>query len=154
MFLKKTSGKLEKPLMLLNIMFTAMILFEGANAFFKTMIPLQNYNPKAETTSLKINDHKKYSNIYFIVFDGYTSFKSLREYWNYDNDDINQFLASKGFIVADNCITPYIETRKCIDSYLNMNPIKKIELSHVYNSYSLLNNIKRNKTTSVKLSVI
>jgi len=130
-------------------MFTAMILFEGGSVFFKTNIPMQNNIPKPNSKSLTDNAHKKLPNIYFIVFDGYTSFKSLRDFWNYDNVGIKQFLTSKGFMVADNCVTPYSETEKCIGAYLNMNLIKKIQKSQVYNTYSLLNNIKRNRTTNL-----
>jgi hypothetical protein len=58
--------------------------------------------------------------IYFIIFDGYTGNKTLREIWNFDNSSVTDSLREKGFFVSDNAVSAYNYTPVCISSLLNM----------------------------------
>jgi len=58
--------------------------------------------------------------IYFLVFDEYASSLALKEQWNYDNGDLDSFLAEKGFRILAGSKSNYNFTQFSIASTLNM----------------------------------
>jgi hypothetical protein len=58
--------------------------------------------------------------IYFLVFDEYTSSSALKELWNYDNSDLDSFLINKGFRILPASSSNYNFTQFSIASTLNM----------------------------------
>jgi Sulfatase len=81
-------------------------------------------------------------NIYYIIFDSYTSSESLRRYWQYDNTPFEDSLRNLGFFVTKNCKTNYDFTPYCMASYLNGSDL---ELSD-YRSKNELNREPFNNT--------
>jgi hypothetical protein len=84
--------------------------------------------------------------IYFIILDGYTGFKGLKKYWDFDNNDLKKFLNSNGFFIAENGKTIYKVTNYSIASTLNMSELN-FETDNLYakSSYlSIANIIKKN----------
>lgn len=58
--------------------------------------------------------------IYYIIFDAYASTRTLKEVYNYDNQNFNDFLTTKGFYVTSKSQTNYPMSFLSIASSLNM----------------------------------
>jgi hypothetical protein len=59
--------------------------------------------------------------VYFLIFDSETSPSSLRRYWGYQNDSVQQALRQRGFFVGTHNRSNYNLTPYSIASTLNMN---------------------------------
>ena len=72
--------------------------------------------PVIENSSAKSN----YPDIYFILFDEFAGFDSMRNYWKYQGvDEFGEFLISKGFFVAENSRSTSIKTLHQVAERLN-----------------------------------
>lgn len=58
-------------------------------------------------------------NVYYIVLDAYPRADNLKELYGYDNAPFVEFLASRGFFVADRATTNYSRTIHSLSSSLN-----------------------------------
>ena len=58
--------------------------------------------------------------IYYIIFDAYASTSTLKEVYNYDNQNFNDFLTAKGFYVTSKSQTNYPLSFLSLASSLNM----------------------------------
>jgi hypothetical protein len=58
--------------------------------------------------------------IYYIILDGYASSNTLKEFYNYDNDEFTEFLKEKGFYIADKSVSNYHTSYLSMASSLNM----------------------------------
>jgi hypothetical protein len=58
--------------------------------------------------------------IYYLVFDSYTSNSSLQEFWGFDNARITNYLRNKGFYINENAHSNYNVTTYSLASSLNM----------------------------------
>jgi hypothetical protein len=59
--------------------------------------------PKPTPASNAITSGKKYPDIYFFVFDEFSAFQPIREYWHYEEvDNFEEFLTSRGFYIDEN----------------------------------------------------
>lgn len=68
----------------------------------------------------KLSDSSK-PDIYFVVFDAYLNTTGLRERFQYNNSDLDTFLAHKGFYVFSKTLSEYVFTQYSIASVFNMN---------------------------------
>jgi hypothetical protein len=74
--------------------------------------------PIAVDTNLSV-DHG-YPDIYYVIFDEFSGFEPMREYWhNQEVDDFVQFLKSKGFFVAEQSHGSSIDTLHLMATWLN-----------------------------------
>jgi len=74
----------------------------------------------AETPSSAIQPVDSLPDVYYILMDAYVSPSGLREYFDFDNSDFRDFLAEKGFFVAENAHSNYDFTTRCQFSTFNM----------------------------------
>jgi hypothetical protein len=58
--------------------------------------------------------------IIFLILDSYTSAKSLKQWWNFDNEEFLGFLEGKGFQVLRDARSNYRSTPFCLGSSLNL----------------------------------
>ena len=58
--------------------------------------------------------------IYYILMDAYVSPAGLREYFDFDNSELNDFLIGKDFFTAQNAHSNYDFTARCMFSTFNM----------------------------------
>lgn len=86
------------------------------NRIYSKTILSDNYKPCNKPDSAK-------PDIYYIVIDEYTNNKILRERWDFDNSDIENYLAGKGFRNIDDSHANYDFTTYSISSLLNMDYI-------------------------------
>jgi hypothetical protein len=63
--------------------------------------------------------------IYFLVFDEYTSSSMLKKFWGFDNSPITDWLTQNGFHVGQGNQANYTQTTFSVSSTLNMNYIDK-----------------------------
>jgi hypothetical protein len=83
----------------------------------------RNYIVNKENYALNPGKIGKKPDIYYIIFDSYTSFNSLKEFWQYDNSSLLTFLKQKGFFVAEDSRSPHTWTASSIASSLNLSAI-------------------------------
>ena len=65
--------------------------------------------------------------IYFLLFDAYTSSKCLKEQYQYDNGDFDRFLTEKGFHIAYASRSNYKYTILSMPSIFNMDYLDKLK---------------------------
>jgi len=84
--------------------------------------------------------------IYLIIFDAYTSSKSLNKYFHFDNYDIERFFSSKGFFIARDSRSPADSTVCSMASLFNMRIYNKNERR------MLISEIRNNRITEFLLN--
>lgn len=70
--------------------------------------------------------------IYYIILDAYASSGVLREFYDYDNKELTDYLTDKGFYISSNSRSNYSTTVLSISSSLNMEYINSRNLSELY----------------------
>jgi len=140
----KTKRKLLKLNSYLNLLTTIFLMIEiiGLGFIEVNKVELKNKIDLKEP----LDEIQNKPDIYFIILDGYTGFKGLKKYWDFDNNDLKKFLNSNGFFIAENGKTIYNVTNYSIASTLNMSELN-FETDNLYakSSYlSLANIIKKN----------
>ncbi len=143
-WLFRTRLKLLKLNSYLNLLTTIFLMIEiiGLGFIEVTKVDLKNKIDLKEP----LDEIQNKPDIYFIILDGYTGFKGLKKYWDFDNNDLKKFLNSNGFFIAENGKTIYKVTNYSIASTLNMSELN-FETDNLYakSSYlSLANIIKKN----------
>ena len=82
------------------------------------------YNQK-ETNSVSISQIStpKHKHVYYIIFDEYSSFKSIKHYYDYENKELEEFLKNKKFNIAYESSSKYYFTVKVLGDLLNLEEI-------------------------------
>ena len=76
--------------------------------------------PKIRVAAVDLEKSKKYPDIYYIILDAYARADILEEFYQYDNSKFLNFLARKGFYIANKARTNYAETDLSLASSLNL----------------------------------
>jgi hypothetical protein len=118
----KTRKDLSKLTKFLNIASITLVLISLFNIITYEIGRKNKTNETAEINSGEtINVSKKnLPNIYYIILDGYANSKTLKEEYNYDNKEFEDFLTAKGFFIASESCSNYAETKFSLASSLNM----------------------------------
>lgn len=140
----KYKGSLLKISQYFNVLLIALIIYQIFAIFFQntTKITLADKAEIIDNKQKKANNHLP--DIYYIILDAYTSNQSLKDYWDYKNDEMADFLGGKGFCIATDSRTNYNLTLYSICSSLNMSyltnvPQKKTEaLARIKNLSNLI----------------
>lgn len=80
--------------------------------------------------------------IYLLLVDGYTSVKSLKKYYNFDDKPFINSLKEKGFYFANNAKSNYPYTVQTLSSALNLNYHKSSQKNISDYFFSLINSNK------------
>jgi|GEM_PF-979992 len=130
----------------LNFLLVIFLAFEIASffAFEPKRIRLSD-NLQFHPESVKNN--KELPNIYYIIFDSYTNFESLKKYWNYDNSELKDFLTERNFYIAEKSRSSYNQTHFTLASTLNLSYLeyesfKELTIAHYPNLFDLIKNNK------------
>jgi hypothetical protein len=116
-FLKKRKLPLTTISFYLNILLCIFILIDCGWLISKSF----SRRRPAMATMQTINcDSCMKPDIYFMVFDEYSSSTALKELWNYDNSGLDSFLTQKGFELLPYSRSNYNFTEFSIASTLNM----------------------------------
>jgi hypothetical protein len=93
----------------------------------KTESSLSNVPGKqAEEMRLLAREDSYLPNIYYIILDGYARSDVLKEVYQYDNSDLLEYLAKKGFYIAKKSRSNYCQTTLSLCSSLNMSYLDKL----------------------------
>jgi hypothetical protein len=151
--LKKRKVQFLKATFYLNILFCILILIDTAGLLFETVLPKSQSYSKAPK-EIKCDSCIK-PDIYFLIFDEYSSSTALKELWNYENSELDSFLAKKKFKLIPYSRSNYNFTEFSIASTLNMDwlniPAPQACTVKDYNNCFEL--IKNNQVTSMLRSI-
>jgi len=124
-FIIKTKKNLYNLTKLLNIISVILILiplFTIGISWIKK--PVTDNNDAAISTGSAdyntIESPDELPDIYYIILDGYASSNTLREIYNYDNSDFDNYLIDKGFYLASRSTSNYPNSFLSMASSLNM----------------------------------
>ncbi|MBK8608824.1 MAG: sulfatase-like hydrolase/transferase [Chitinophagaceae bacterium] len=116
-WLRKNRQHYHKLFLYLNLLFLFFCVFDGAMLLVRGL----RYKETALTNPVPFDNQlvTKKPNIYFLLFDEYAGYKSLRDSFNFKNDSLYQFLQQRRFtelpVFANYDFTPF-----SMSSILNM----------------------------------
>ncbi|MGZ3939073.1 MAG: sulfatase-like hydrolase/transferase [Flavisolibacter sp.] len=117
--LKRTTNSLIRFCYYLNILISVLILLDAGVLIQKLLLNRSSNDPKTLQTANWNTSLRP--DVYFLLFDEYTSTRALKEEWNYDNSELDSFLSNKGFKLLPNSRSNYNFTEFSMASTLNMN---------------------------------
>jgi sulfatase-like protein len=127
--LRKMSYKISKAFFIINaalllfiIADLTQILLSGHKGKFKIVTETQNKYPPCDTCSKP--------DIYYIVFDAYSSSELLQNLYGYSNLHLEDELKDKGFIIIPKSRSNYNYTAFSVGSTLSLNYIEKVDTIH------------------------
>ncbi len=126
--LRRTQGNLSRLTLYLNVLLLIYIVIDGL-----LLINIHMWVPFVEGTSasrdtIELHDVSgQKPDVYFLVFDAYTSSGALKEQYHYDNGDFDRFLISKGFHIQAASRANYKYTILSMPSILNMGYLDKLK---------------------------
>ncbi|HEY5549896.1 MAG TPA: sulfatase-like hydrolase/transferase [Candidatus Saccharimonadales bacterium] len=119
--------QLHKVLLFAIVFIFALQLFRTAGRLYEIRSQL-SYKPVAPALTSPLNQPAQVKpDIYYLVFDRYTSPEVLKENFNYDNSEIVDFLNNQGFVTRQNAYSNYPFTMSSIASTLSMNYFPQLE---------------------------
>ena len=143
----KTRKNIENLTYSLNIMSVSLIVISLANIALHELKRTDtfeiNKNDSIEISKEIVKNASIMPDIYYIILDAYTSSRALKEIYDYDNSDFENFLSKKGFYIASESRSNYAETRLSLASSLNMEHLNILgELVDVPMLYKMINKNK------------
>ena len=148
-FLKRSKNNFNRLTLFLNTLLLVYLLWDGAAIVWKLGHPnpdkLSIYDEGSKTNYQPCTDCKN-PDIYFLVFDEYSSTVALQQTFNYDNSELDSFLSQRGFSNQLHSHSNYNFTPFSMASILNMNYIKGIKNIDACSveDYANCNNLIRN----------
>jgi hypothetical protein len=149
-FLRRTRRPFLQWFFYLNSLFILYLLVDGAAilihsaAYDRGRLPL-----RASDTPVTFSPYtgSEKPDIYFLLFDAYTSSPGLKENYHYDNDSFDRYLAQKGFHIQRASRSNYKYTILSMPSIFNMcylDKLKEVRGGPVAEYYYLSDLIKDN----------
>lgn len=127
-YLRRTRNVFSRLLFYLNLLFALYIMIDGISVFVSAGNPPRfghGTGASRDTISYAHYNGAK-PDIYFLLFDAYTSSLALKEQYQYDNGDFDRFLKAKGFHLQRESFSNYKYTILSMPSILNMGYLDKL----------------------------
>jgi len=108
---------------------STLVIFNLAKIVPDEVKKNQIVNAEKATAPVVVNTtaNKNYPDIYFIIFDEFAGFDTMRSYWKYQGvDDFVNFAKSKGFFVAENSHGNSVHTLNQVAERLNYKVIPDV----------------------------
>jgi hypothetical protein len=152
--IKKRKRKFIKFTFFLNILFSIFVLVELALLSFSMVTNKEKRlslsgNNKPIDIEINQTDERLKPDIFFIIFDEYTSSASLKKYLNFNNENIDSVFLQKGCYIVHKSKSNYNATPLSIAATLNMNYLGKPLEGEQYNAELILRSCKAIKFTMV-----
>lgn len=114
-------GSVTKYLNLVAAVLLIQPLF-NLGLFFTTSGSLKDVEPHSPFENIRptIQTNNSLPDIYYIILDGYGRSDVVKELFEFDNSTFIEFLEERGFYVADQSHSNYIQTALSISSALNL----------------------------------
>jgi len=123
-FLIRTRKELHNLTKFLNVVAIILILIPSITIGVSKIKTLSIENDEVYTaTQEEVYDTGSQENlpdIYYIILDGYASSNTLKEFYDYDNSDLDNFLLDNNFYVASKSTSNYPNSFLSMSSSLNM----------------------------------
>ena len=117
--IKKSKSDFRNIFLYVNILFFVLIIYEaGAMATGKSFNTGQK-DPSTSAAGYNPCDSCDRPDIYYLVFDAYTSSDVLRSEFKYDNSDLDSFLSKRNFFMVRKSTSNYNLTPFSIGSTFN-----------------------------------
>lgn len=124
--LRKTSVENQGRIVLyLNVLFGILVLIETGNAIIQVAVNKKSNLDTAEIHLQKVVD-QQLPNIYFFILDEYVGSTTLKNHFDFSNNEFETSLKQRGFIVPRTPNSNYNYTPFSILSILNMDYIRGI----------------------------
>lgn len=140
--LKKGKTPLKTHRFFLYLFSLLFILEAGITLFYIFTNKIKDIDPAGNNPSLNasltIRDKRQMPDIYFIVFDEYTSSKALKKYYQFDNGKLDSTLLNAGFFISENSQSNYNATSLSIGSTFNLQYFNRDIEKTINNTFSLL----------------
>ena len=112
-----------------NVLFLIYIVIDigilSFNVFLKPKNKLELMNENSATkVNRNVPNPQLKPDVYFLVFDEYSSSVSLKQNYGYDNSSLDSFLISQGFFISQKSRSNYTYTVFSLASTLNLNYFK------------------------------
>lgn len=120
-WLKKRKRPFQKPIYYLNILFLLLILIDTIWLSGKIIDQKDNSSSDITNAGLIKCDTCKKPDIFFIILDGYSGNKALKEKFDFDNSAFENELRHRGFHIVSDSRSNYNYTPFSTASILNMN---------------------------------
>ena len=152
-FLRHPHRDFSRLLFYLNILFLVYILIDGAAILLPAANPNHDrHHVAASNTTITYTPYTGTTrpDIYFLIFDAYTSSLGLKDQYHYDNSDFDRFLTEKGFHIQYGSHSNYKYTILSMPSILNMcylDKLKDVKGGPVQEYYYLSDLIRDNELT-------
>jgi len=121
----------------LLLLFSILIVYETGRIGYKIISGKSISGIVKHTKSHVLDNSKtpgnKLPDIYHIIFDSYTNYPVMKDYWEFDND-IYSYLNSKGFYTIDSATSNYKSTPFSVSSILNLEYLKGVDQFLISNS--------------------
>src|SRR5215204_103840 len=124
-----------------TLLFKAKRFMEDHNLIYPELSMCNNYTP------LDLPDSTK-PDIFYLVFDEYTSNQTLQDVWHFDNSDVTDWLSKKGFYIIPHSKSNYNLTPFSISSVFNMNYFdgEKVSKGSRVNELQATRSLSKNET--------
>jgi Sulfatase len=128
-FLRRTRRDFPQWLFYLNCLFLLYLLVDGAAILLSPANSRDRHKIIASDTPPAFTPYTGTAkpDIYFLLFDAYTSSVALKEQYHYDNGDFDRFLTDKGFHIQYASRSNYKYTILSMPSILNMCYLDKLK---------------------------
>ena len=129
-YLKRIKKPFSRSTLFLNLLFFIYLTVDVAGIFWKSFHPNPNRLSTyafASSSSYKPCTTCSKPDIYLLLFDEYGSSLSLKERFQYDNSDLDNFLIDRGFHIQTRSHSNYNFTPFSMASILNMSYLKGIK---------------------------
>jgi sulfatase-like protein len=125
-FLKlyRSSSYFRRLTLYLNILFIIFILGEFVTILVRTATAERRKVTLANEAVFSVCQTCPKPDIYFLVFDEYSSSLSLKQDYNYDNRYLDTFLTEKGFKILQRSLSNYNVTSFSLASITNMSYLR------------------------------
>ncbi len=136
-YLKKSKTSFQKLLYFLNrlliLLVVAGLLELTYNFFLNTNLKNDQADPqKILSSSYKPCPNCSKPDIYYILLDGYTNSKTLKNEFNYDNSEIDHSLSEKGFNIVTESRSNYNFTHMSMASIFNLNYLHHLNNEKIF----------------------
>lgn len=121
--LRKRKKEPAKINLFLNVLLCLLIGVDAGWLIDKVFSQKKNSSAIPSSVSATCDSCIK-PDIYFLLFDEYSSSTALKELWDYDNNDLDSFLTQKGFSIQPYSRSNYNFTPFSMASALNMEYLK------------------------------
>jgi len=142
----------------LNIIFIIFLFIEVYKYMSINQYHIQFVNNDINEKKVDLKKPEQgFPDIYFIIYDSYNNYHSLKKYWGYDNSYLKNYLVSMGFWFSEKSQCNYNQTEYSVSSTINssyldipnldekIKRINKIELIDLIRNNKIIRVLKKYK---------